>query len=114
MKELNRIELKGRVGNVDNTRRVGNGLVTRFTLATNRSYKDANGEWQTETTWFSLESWDGFGRVPSERIDRGKMMHVIGHIRNDRYEDRDGVERQKMMVVVDECDLIDEPKDQQV
>lgn len=50
MKDLNRIELKGHVGSVDATRDVGNTTVTRFTLATNRSYKDANGDWQTETT----------------------------------------------------------------
>lgn len=78
MKDLNRIELKGHVGSVDATRDVGNTTVTRFTLATNRSYKDANGDWQTETTWHRVESWAGFGRATPDRIVRGQKLYVCG------------------------------------
>lgn len=109
MKDLNRIELKGRVGSVDSSRAVGNGTVTRFTLATNRSYKDANGEWQTETTWHRLECWSGYGRVAPERIVRGQMMYVCGRIKQDQYTDQQGYDRQQTIVVVEECDIITEP-----
>lgn len=110
MKDLNRIELKGHVGSVDATRDVGNSSVTRFTLATNRSYKDANGDWQTETTWHRVESWAGFGRATPDRIVRGQKLYVCGRIKQDQYQDQQGYDRTQTIVVADEIDVITEPE----
>ena len=43
MEQLNRIEIRGNVGNV-NILKVGNTRVAHFSVATNFAYKDRNGE----------------------------------------------------------------------
>lgn len=113
MKDLNRIELKGRVGSVESYD-TGNATVTRFTLATDRSYKDANNEWQVETTWHKCECWNGYGRVSPDRIVKGQKLYVCGRIRNDEFQDKNGYDRTQNVVVVDECDVIVEPERQNV
>lgn len=109
MKDLNRIELKGRVGSVDAIHSVGEGQVVRFTLATSRSYRDANGEWQAETTWHRVELWSGFGRADASRIFKGQKLYVCGRIKVESYTDQQGIDRTSVVVLADECDIIAEP-----
>lgn len=52
MEQLNRIEIRGNVGNV-NILKVGNTRVAHFSVATNFAYKDRNGEPVIETTCYS-------------------------------------------------------------
>lgn len=109
MKDLNRIELKGRVGGTEAIHYVGESQVIRFTLATSRSFRDANGEWQAETTWHRIECWSGFGRCDLNRITKGTKLYVCGRIKNDSYTDQNGNERTNVVVLADECDVIVEP-----
>ncbi len=51
MEQLNRIEIRGNVGNV-NILKVGESRVAHFSVATNYAYKDRNGEAVIETTCY--------------------------------------------------------------
>ncbi len=51
MEQLNRIEIRGNVGNV-NVLNVGNTRVAHFSVATNFAYKDRNGEPVIDTTCY--------------------------------------------------------------
>ena len=50
MEQINKIELRGNVGNVK-LQTVGNNENIRFSVATNYAYKDKEGRPVIETTW---------------------------------------------------------------
>lgn len=53
MEQLNRLEIRGNVGNV-NILKVGETRVAHFSVATNFAYKGRNGEPVIETTWHNV------------------------------------------------------------
>lgn len=63
----------------------------RFSLATERAYKDAMGEAKIETTWHNVSAWEGGRNIPDlELIRKGSRLEVLGRIRNTRAESSDG------------------------
>ena len=85
MEQLNRIEIRGNVGNV-NIINVGNTRVAHFSVATNFAYKDRNGEPVIETTWHNVTAWEGNKGIPSlEIIAKGFPLYVTGRLRIQKY-----------------------------
>ena len=67
---LNRVTLIGRLGRDPETRRLENGTsVSKFSLATSESYKDANNEQQQTTEWHEIVVWRQLAEI-AEKILR--------------------------------------------
>lgn len=98
MEQLNRIELRGKVGNV-RLSTVGDSKVLNFSLATNMAYKGKDGQGVIETTWHNVVAWSGKNMPDFENIQKGTSLYVQGRIRNTSYTGQDGVERQSYEVL---------------
>lgn len=98
MEQLNRIELRGNVGNV-RISNVGNSQVARFSLATNFMYKSKDGEGVVETTWHNIVVWSGKNMPDFSRIGKGTPVYVCGRLRSSKYTAADGSERQIYEVI---------------
>jgi single-strand DNA-binding protein len=98
MEQLNKIELRGKVGNV-RISRVGENVVANFSLATNYVYMSKDGQPVVETTWHTVVAWDGKGMPDLTKIDKGSSLYVCGRLRNTRYTSSDGTEKQAMEVI---------------
>lgn len=98
---LNRIELRGVVGNARTTK-VGDSEITRFSVATDYFFKNKSGEAVVETTWHSVSAWD---KGLSE-LKRGDKVEVVGRIRNTRYTDSEGMERTSTEVIASEVKVL--------
>ena len=73
MEQLNRIELRGNVGNI-RISAAGSGQVARMSLATNFMYKNRDGEAVVETTWHNIVAWSGKGMPDFNRIGKGTPL----------------------------------------
>ena len=93
MEQLNKIELKGNVGN-NKVQIVGDNQVARFSVATNYVFKGKDGNAVIETTWHSVTAWGGRG-MPDDlnKITKGTPVYVTGRLRQQRFTGQDGVER---------------------
>lgn len=85
---VNRIELKGHVGQEPKVMVFDGMTVIRFTMATSEIYKDRSGAIIEETTWHSISAWAGKGMPPFSNIHKGSLVTVTGRIRNNRYTDK--------------------------
>lgn len=85
MEQINRVELVGIVGN-SSTQMVGGRQLTRFSLVTNRAYKDAMGEPKIDPTWHNVSAWHGKGIPDPSKLQKGARLHVIGRIRNTKIQ----------------------------
>jgi single-strand DNA-binding protein len=100
MDYLNKIELRGNVGNEPREKMVGNMKVVNFSLATIYSYNKKNGESVQETTWHNVTVWGDFS------IKKGDIIEVIGRIRNRKYTDQNGVEKNFSEVLAQEVKIL--------
>ncbi len=91
MEQLNRIELKGRVGLIKIVN-VGDTQVARFSLATCYIYLNRKGEAVNEVTWHNVTAWRS-DTLSLEGLEKSAFVHIIGRIRNQRYSAPDGSER---------------------
>ncbi len=76
MEHLNKVQLRGVVGTV-NLQELSGKRVCRFTLATDRAYKDAMGEAKIDTTWHTVNAWEGSKNIPDlDLIKKGSRVGV--------------------------------------
>lgn len=107
MEQLNKIEIRGNVGNV-NILNVGNTRVAHFSVATNFAYKDRNGGPVIETTWHYVTAWEGNKGIPSlEVIQKGFPIYVTGRLRVQKYTAEDGTERTGVEVIATGIEAVD-------
>lgn len=66
--------------------------VASFSVATNRTYKNREGEKQTETQWHRIECWNKLAEFASKHLKKGNNIHIQGEVRTDKSE-KDGVTR---------------------
>ena len=96
---LNKIMLIGNLGRDAETRFTTNNVsVTNFSLATSNSYKDKEGNWQNETTWHNITSFN-LSDFFKDNLKKGKKFYVEGRITKREYNDKDGNKRTATDVV---------------
>lgn len=93
MEQLNKIELRGNVGNI-RIQTVGDNEVAHFSLATNYAYKGKDGTPVIETTWHNIVAWSGKGMPDFKKILKGSCVYVTGRIRFQKFNGSDGTEKQ--------------------
>ena len=96
---LNRVELKGRVGQDPKVFNVRDTQVAKFSVATNETFHDRNGEIREETTWHNVSAWVGRNIEDFRNIRKGTLVSVEGRIRNTKFTGMDGNERYMTEVV---------------
>jgi single-strand DNA-binding protein len=57
--------------------------VTSFSLATNRRWKDGNGQDVDETTWFRVSIWGKRAEAANQYLQKGSKVLVEGRLKPD-------------------------------
>ena len=73
----NRVQLIGNLGQDPETKTLDNGKkVTHFTLATDDSYKNSEGQKISEPTWHNIVAWNGLAEVAEKYLKKGREVAV--------------------------------------
>lgn len=88
-RSLNRVSLIGTLGRDAELKFTPGGTaITKFSIATNRRWKDKqSGEWKEETDWISIVLWNSENL--SAFLVKGKQVYVEGRLQTRNYE-KDG------------------------
>ena len=90
---VNKVILVGNLGSDPQMRYTPNGTaVANFSLATNESYTDKDGNRQEQTEWHRIVAWARLAEVCGEYLTKGKQIYVEGKLRTRSWE-QDGVKR---------------------
>ena len=74
------IKIIGHLGKNPEMRYLPDGkAVTNMSVASNRSYQK-DGEWITETTWFSVTVWGDRAEACNEKLEKGFRVFVEGYL----------------------------------
>lgn len=105
---LNKVMLIGRVGHDPDFRNTTSGAaVTVFSLATNRVWKDADGQTQQRTEWHRIEMWRNLAEISAQYVKKGSKLYICGEIRTDEWQDSDGLTRRTTKIVANEMLMLD-------
>lgn len=107
MEQLNRIELRGAVGNVK-VDDISGSRVARLTVATNYAYKDRTGNPVIETTWHNVSAWEGRNITGLDKIRRGDRIYVQGRLKNQKFTGSDGTDHYSTEIQANRLVLLDE------
>jgi single-strand DNA-binding protein len=92
MEFINKIELRGIVG-TSTLNRVGDAQVCRFSIATEYSHKDRDGNPVVDTTWFNVTAWEDKNIPDLRPVVRGAIVQVSGRVRTYKYTTAAGEEK---------------------
>jgi single-strand DNA-binding protein len=99
---LNKCMIIGNLGRDPEMRYTPSGqAVTQFSVATNRNYRDQQGEWQSETEWFRVVIWGERGERAAEQLRKGHKVYVEGRIQTRQWEDQSGTKRYTTELIAD-------------
>jgi len=81
----------------------------KFSIATNRYYKQ-EGENQQEVSYFDVESWGKQAEICVQNLDKGRGVRVVGRLKQDRWEDKDGNHHSRIKIVGEHIDFMPKKK----
>ena len=92
-----------------------NGSVMgKFSIAVNRYYKKANAEAVEEVMYIGVQVWGGLAEGCLNYLKKGRGGRVVGRLRQERWEDKEGGNREKIIVVAEHVEFKPESKDKGV
>ena len=99
---VNKVVLVGHLGGDPETRFTPSGTaVANFNIATNESWKDANGELQDKTEWHRCVMFGKTAELAGELLKKGQLVYMEGKLQTRNWEDKDGIKRYTTEVVCD-------------
>ena len=79
--------------------------VCSFSLALNRSYKGADGNWQEATDFVDVVAWGPLGERVNQYVTRGRPVLVSGRLQSRSWE-QEGQKRSKVEVVANDVTFL--------
>lgn len=90
----NRVQLIGNLGQAPEIKNLDNGnKMARMSIATNESYKNAQGEFVQETQWHNIIAWGKVAEVAEKLLSKGSEVVIEGKLIHRNYMDKDGVKK---------------------
>ncbi|HZL07863.1 MAG TPA: single-stranded DNA-binding protein [Candidatus Dormibacteraeota bacterium] len=106
-RSLNQVTLMGNLTRDPELRQTPNGQnVTSFSLALNRAYKDASGEWQEVTDYIDIVCWGPLAERVAQYLSKGRRCLVQGRLQSRSWE-QDGQKRSKVEVLANDVTFLD-------
>lgn len=105
-RSFNQVTLMGNLTRDPDLRQIPSGQsVCSFSLALNRSYKGADGNWQEATDYVDVVAWGPLGERVAQYVTKGRPVLVSGRLQSRQWE-QDGQKRNKLEVVANDVTFL--------
>ncbi|MEX1051848.1 MAG: single-stranded DNA-binding protein [Patescibacteria group bacterium] len=102
MFNLNRAQIIGNLTRDPEVRSLPSGQsVVNFAVATNRRWKDKDGNFKEDTQYHEISVWGRLGELASQMLSKGKKVYVEGRLSTNSWEGNDGVKRQRTEITAE-------------
>jgi len=103
----NKVQLIGNLGNDPEIINLDSGKkLAKFNIATNDSYKNAEGERVTQTEWHRVVAWGKTAEIIENYVTKGNEVAIEGKLTTRTWDDKEGVKRYITEVVCSELLMI--------
>src|SRR2546423_1952161 len=88
---VNKVILVGRLGQNPEVRYTPSGAaVANFSVATNESWVDKQGQKQERTEWHRVVVWGKLAELCGQYLTKGRQAYVEGRLQTRQWQDKDG------------------------
>lgn len=107
MNSLNKVQLIGNLTANPEVKETPNGQkVASFSIATNRTWKDASGMKQEQVEFHNVTAWAGLATILEQYTSKGKKIYVEGRLQTRSWDDPSGQKRYKTEIVAENIILL--------
>lgn len=109
---INKLIIAGRLGKDPELKTTTNGTsVASFSVATNRTWTDKQGQKQEDTEWVNCVAWGKTAETISKFFHKGKEIYLEGRIQTRKWQDKEGNNRYTTEMVIDTFQFVGYDKD---
>ena len=99
----NKVQLIGNLGNNPEIITLESGKkLAKFSIATNESYKNSEGEKIIDTQWHNVVAWNKTAEIIEKYLQKGSEIAIEGKLTSRSYETSEGEKRYVTEVVCNE------------
>jgi single-strand DNA-binding protein len=103
---LNSILLEGNLTRDPENKTLPTGSsVCEFSVASDRFYKQGEGELEKEVSYFDVEAWSRLGTACAQNLKKGRGVRVVGRLKQDRWSDPEGKTRSRVKIVAEHVEF---------
>ena len=107
----NQVQLIGRVGmNPEVKLLEGDKALAKFSIATDDSYKNQQGEWVNNTDWHQIVAWGVNAKNVEKALSKGTEVVLKGKLATRSWEDSAGAKRYVTEVILNEFTVVGKSK----
>jgi single-strand DNA-binding protein len=107
---VNKVMIIGRLGADPEVRYAPSGnAVANFNVATNRSFKDRDGNQQDQTDWHRVVAWTRLAEFAKQYLHKGMRVYVEGRLQYREWQDQNGAKRNTTEIVANDIQMLDSP-----
>lgn len=108
---INNVQLLGYLGADPEIKQINeDNTIVKLRLATNETFKDKSGQYQTKTQWHSIVAWNRMAQDMSEQLSKGSRVYIHGCIENNSWKDAEGTTRYTTNIKAQDFFLVSTPK----
>jgi len=113
-RSFNQVILVGNMARDPELRTIPSGQsVASYAVATNRVWKDQNGEQQEQADFHNIVAWGKLAELSEQYLKKGRKVMVVGRLQTRSWDAEDGSKRYRTEVVANEISFLDRPGDEQ-
>lgn len=102
---LNRVVVFGRLTKDVEVKQYGENYVFHNSVAVARSYKNKNGEYDTD--FFDVEYWTKAPQFITNNFHKGSRALISGELATNKYQAQDGSNRVVTFIKANKIDIVD-------
>lgn len=105
---LNKVLLIGNLGGDPEIRYAASGTaIANFSLATTEGRKNANGDWEDETTWHNIVLFGRTAETAKDYLRKGSRVYIEGRIQTRSWEDQNGQRQYRTEIATQTMMMLD-------
>lgn len=110
MNSLNKVQLIGNLTADPEIKQTPNGqFVANFSLATNRTWKDASWMKQEQTEFHNVVVWGRLAEIVDQYVKKGKKIYIEWRLQTRSWEDQTWAKKYKTEIVAENVILLWSP-----
>ena len=107
-RSLNKVILIGNLTRDPEMRYTNSGTpVVTFGMATNKSWKDANGETKELAEFHNIVAWNKMAEICQQLLAKGMKVYIEGSLNTRSWDGEDGAKKYKTEIRVNDMILLD-------
>ncbi len=104
---LNKVQLIGHLGADPESRFTTSGsAVANLTLATNESWRSAEGDTKEKTEWHRVVVFGKMAETAAKYMKKGQLVYIEGRLQTRSWEDKDNIKRYTTEVLCDNFTML--------